>query len=203
MSFTDLQKTELAGPLNRAHVKPPAPGKYGDYIEGWRVIDEANRIFGFDGWTRQTVDMIETNRDKVGDKWQVGYRCKVRVEAGGICRDGSGFGTGISKQLGDAIESAVKEAETDATKRALMTFGNPFGLALYDKTKSNVADLLPESVRRFTEGLRDASENGEVAMAEFWKAHWPSVPQEHRPHCLQIKDEIKQAMEAVARLRAG
>lgn len=28
-------------------------------------------------------------------------------------------------------------------KRALMTFGNPFGLALYDKTQANVADPPP------------------------------------------------------------
>jgi hypothetical protein len=40
--------------------------------------------------------------------------------------------------LGEALESAAKEAETDAMKRALMTFGNPFGLALYDKTQANV-----------------------------------------------------------------
>ena len=32
-----------------------------------------------------------------------------------------------------AHEIALKAAETDATKRALATFGNPFGLALYDK----------------------------------------------------------------------
>jgi Rad52/22 family double-strand break repair protein len=32
-----------------------------------------------------------------------------------------------------AHELALKGAETDATKRALATFGNPFGLALYDK----------------------------------------------------------------------
>ena len=32
-----------------------------------------------------------------------------------------------------AHEMALKAAETDATKRALATFGNPFGLALYDK----------------------------------------------------------------------
>lgn len=31
-----------------------------------------------------------------------------------------------------------KEAETDAMKRALMTFGNPFGLALYDKRQREV-----------------------------------------------------------------
>jgi hypothetical protein len=37
--------------------------------------------------------------------------------------------------LGQAHESALKEAETDAMKRALMAFGNPFGLALHNKQK--------------------------------------------------------------------
>jgi hypothetical protein len=41
--------------------------------------------------------------------------------------------------LGQAHESALKEAETDAMKRALMTFGNPFGLALYDKRQRQVS----------------------------------------------------------------
>lgn len=152
MTFTDSMKAELAKPLNPKHVKPPAPGKYGEYIEGWRVIDEANRIFGFDGWTRETVDMIETNRELKGDKWFVGYRCKARIEAHGIVREGSAFGSGVSKNLGDAIESAVKEAETDAMKRALMTFGNPFGLALYDKTKANVGTDEPQFI---TDDQRD------------------------------------------------
>ncbi len=39
---------------------------------------------------------------------------------------------------GEARESALKEAETDAMKRALTTFGNPFGLALYDKEQLGV-----------------------------------------------------------------
>src|SRR5262245_49254735 len=34
--------------------------KYGarqlSYIEGWYAISEANRIFGFDGWSRETVE---------------------------------------------------------------------------------------------------------------------------------------------------
>ncbi len=37
-----------------------------------------------------------------------------------------------------AHEIALKAAETDATKRALATFGNPFGLALYDKDQAHV-----------------------------------------------------------------
>ncbi|MGO8920850.1 MAG: Rad52/Rad22 family DNA repair protein [Stellaceae bacterium] len=41
-------------------------------------------------------------------------------------RCGTGHGSGATS--GEAHESAPKEAETDATKRALATFGNQFGL---------------------------------------------------------------------------
>ena len=47
--------------------------------------------------------------------------------------------------LGQAHESALKEAETDAMKRALMTFGNPFGLALYDKQQRSAEQRPPVS----------------------------------------------------------
>jgi len=66
---------------------------------------------------------------------------RVTVTAGGLTpliREGSGAGHGIDVDLGQAHESALKEAETDAMKRALMTFGNPFGLALYDKAQRQV-----------------------------------------------------------------
>ena len=64
-------------------------------------------------------------------------RVRITITAGerSVIREGSGSGSGdgIAMDLGLAHESALKEAETDATKRALMTFGNPFGLALYAK----------------------------------------------------------------------
>ena len=41
---------------------------------------------------------------------------------------------------GEAHELALKGAETDATKRALATFGNPFGLALYDRELAGVTN---------------------------------------------------------------
>ena len=150
MTFTDTMKDELAKPLNRAHVKPPAPGKYGDYIEGWRVIDEANRIFGFDGWAREVIYTrcvsergTKMGRNKDKDGFAVAYITRVRITACGVIREGCGAGTGIDADMGVAHESAFKEAETDAMKRALMTFGNPFGLALYDKSHANVADAPP------------------------------------------------------------
>ena len=75
--------------------------------------------------------------------WGVTYTARVRVTvtAGGLpplIREGTGAGHGIDTDLGQAHESAIKEAETDAMKRALMTFGNPFGLALYDKQQREV-----------------------------------------------------------------
>jgi recombination DNA repair RAD52 pathway protein len=36
--------------------KREANGRDLCYIEGWYAISEANRIFGFDGWSRQTVE---------------------------------------------------------------------------------------------------------------------------------------------------
>jgi len=147
VSFTEAQIKALDAPLDKSKVKEREQGgKKLSYVEAWHAIAEANRIFGFDGWTRETVLLEQTNRDLVDLKsykqWRVGYIAKVRITAGGVTREGTGYGSGMAKPeaLGDAIESAVKEAESDAMKRALMTFGNPFGLALYDKTQANVCE---------------------------------------------------------------
>src|SRR3546814_17942459 len=86
-------------------------------------------------------------KDKYGnDQWRVNYMAKVRITVGGVLREGCGFGQGIDKDVGQAHESAIKESETDAMKRALMTFGNQFGLALYDKTRANVCAPDPDPV---------------------------------------------------------
>lgn len=113
-----------------------------DYVQAWYCIAEANRIFGHDGWSRKTIYCKEVCRyERKGNSkqlWVVGYEAKVEVTALGITREGTGHGSGQFTDLYDAIESAAKEAESDAMKRALMTYGNPFGLALYDKLKENV-----------------------------------------------------------------
>jgi len=147
MSFNDEQKSALAAPLSRTYVRTRKQGgREFSYIEGWRVIEEANRIFGFDGWTRETIDVkCVAEKDRtIGEGKNLGfgvsYTARVRITAGGIVRDGIGAGHGINRDQGQAHESAIKEAETDAMKRALMTFGYPFGLALYDKEQINVVD---------------------------------------------------------------
>jgi DNA repair and recombination protein RAD52 len=140
--ITDAIKAALDAPLAASAVKTREQAKRTlSYIEGWHAIAEANRIFGFDGWTRETLDLQQVFPPaQSGNNWKIGYMCRVRITALGVIRDGTGFGSGAMGDLGQAVESAIKEAETDAMKRALMTFGNPFGLALYDKTQANVAD---------------------------------------------------------------
>lgn len=143
--FTEHQQKLLEAPLDSAKVRTrPQAGRDLSYIEGWHAIAECNRIFGFGNWERHTDYCKEVSRTEFSQKHKVGYEAKVRVivrqEGQEIVREGTGHGSGIAKDLFDAIEGAAKEAETDAMKRALMTFGNPFGLALYDKEQKNVED---------------------------------------------------------------
>ena len=138
MAFTERQIKRLEAKLSSKHVKIRMGGlKELSYIEGWHAISEANRIFGFDGWDRETVEARCVWEGREGTKLSSSYvaRVRVTVRAGDatVTRDGSGYGFGTDDKNGDAHESALKEAETDATKRALVTFGNSFGLALYDK----------------------------------------------------------------------
>ncbi|MFN5696515.1 MAG: RAD52 family DNA repair protein [Cyanobacteriota bacterium] len=149
--FSPEQLAALSAPLDRANVRQREQGRGKvAYVEGWFAVAEANRIFGFDGWQRQTIavrcvsqaERLIGRDQKPG--WGVTYTARVRVTvtAGGLVpliREGSGAGHGIDVDLGQAHESALKEAETDAMKRALMTFGNPFGLALYDKAQRQVS----------------------------------------------------------------
>lgn len=178
--FTEKQTADLGTPLSRAHVKKNPKGF--DYVEGWHAIAEANRIFGFSEWDRLTLEMRQIgDAEMVGQNWRVAYVCRVRivVRAGQttVTRDGTGYGSGIGKDIRDVHESASKEAETDAMKRAMMTFGNPFGLALYDKAQANVvAETEPETMeaRYVREGL--ATIAGHVAtgpLRAWWDAETP------------------------------
>ena len=67
-----------------------------------------------------------------------------------IVREGCGAARGFAKSAGEAIENALKAAETDATKRALTTFGYSFGLAMYDREQKHVGK--PEAQRQLSNG---------------------------------------------------
>jgi len=149
MAFTDTQTRQLKAKLDEKHVKTrKVDGTTLHYVEGWHAIAEANRIFGYDAWDRRTLSARCVWASNGGSRFQAVYVAKVRirVRAGDITitRDGSGTGEGTAPTVGQAHDIALKSAETDATKRALTTFGNPFGLALYDAEQSGVRRRAPQ-----------------------------------------------------------
>jgi DNA recombination protein Rad52 len=163
MAFTEEQRQALQAKLRVRHVRSRlSNGTTIPYVEGWHVIAEANRIFGYDCWDRTTWSPRCVWREMQRGQTVCVYTAKVRitVSAGGttIVRDGIGTGTGRSSAPELAHEIAMKAAETDATKRALATFGNPFGLALYDKDKGQVT----RSRRRATDRSSSRPSTGET-----------------------------------------
>jgi len=117
-----------------------AHGRELTYLEGWYAISEANRIFGFDGWSRETIDSKCVLARETKGTFLAVYiaRVRVTVQADGstVIREGHGTGAGRGISPGEVHDIALKAAETDATKRALATFGKPFGLDLYRGGKS-------------------------------------------------------------------
>ena len=104
------------------------------YLEGHYVFQKANEIFGPDGWGYTIIEGPEPLY--LGEELMM-FVALVRVEVNGcmpktdvgctlVQRDRQGK---ISK---DALRTAVKGCVTDAVKRALRSYGQALGLALYD-----------------------------------------------------------------------
>jgi hypothetical protein len=138
MSFSSKQIRALRQKPDSRHVhQREHRGRTFSYVESWHAISEANRIFGFDSWDRETIEARNiVNRESKGTFVAV-YMAKVRVTVRAsdryVVREGHGSGEGRGASPGEAHDLAIKAAETDATKRALATFGRPFGLGLYLK----------------------------------------------------------------------
>jgi Rad52/22 family double-strand break repair protein len=148
MGFSTKQVQALRRSLNSRYVRTrEANGRELFYIEGWYAISEANRIFGFDSWDRETVEsrcvLARENRGTFLAVYTARVRISVHAEGRTIIREGHGSGEGRGESPGEVHDIALKAAETDATKRALATFGKPFGLELYRKDKKGIFEHLP------------------------------------------------------------
>ena len=143
--FDKNQLTILTQELDSNRIKTREKGNINlSYIEGFDVIDTANKVFGFGNWSYliskldQVSQEVNQNQNNV-----VCYKAVVQIQIHNINhtldvnRQDVGFGTGVAKSLADAHEGAAKEAVTDAIKRCFRSFGNQFGNSLYDKTKNH------------------------------------------------------------------
>jgi recombination DNA repair RAD52 pathway protein len=152
--FTPEQQAKLEANLDKSNVKPRkgANGRTVSYVEGWYVVDMANEVFGFGHWDAETVEMkrehepvqIPPTEEHPKGGIVVTYSARVRITVYSqdgsrkVVRERSGGHRGFGPTVGQCVEDCIKAAETDATKRAFVTFGNIFGLALYDKEHRHV-----------------------------------------------------------------
>ena len=148
MGFSVKQVRALRRSPDHRHIRTrEAHGRELTYLEGWYALSEANRIFGFDGWSRETIEskcvLARENRGTFLAVYIARVRVTVQADGITVIREGHGTGEGRGTSPGEVHDIALKAAETDATKRALATFGRPFGLELYRGGRATVVKQKP------------------------------------------------------------
>ncbi|KAK5112181.1 hypothetical protein LTR85_011614 [Meristemomyces frigidus] len=117
--------------------RPGAGGGKVHYLAAEKVINLANEVFGFNGWSSaiQNVQIDFVDENASNGKITLGLSTIVRVSLrDGTFHEDIGYGhIENCKGKAAAFEKAKKEAATDALKRALRNFGNVLGNCLYDK----------------------------------------------------------------------
>lgn len=127
------QRMKLAQDLPRDVVKQRKQGGGSvSFVEGWYVISRLNEVFGADGWSITMPPPVLTTAGG-----RVVVSTTATLTAAGVSRTDVGAAVAAGDS-GDALETALKAAATDALKRCARTFGPSLGLALYDKAQGDV-----------------------------------------------------------------
>lgn len=114
----------------------PGGGAQVQYLEGWRSLNLANEVFGFNGWNSELVSCTVDFLDCLpAGKFSIGVSVVVRVTLkDGTYREDFGYGSSENcRSKAAAFEKVKKEAYTDGLKRCFRCFGNLIGNCLYDK----------------------------------------------------------------------
>jgi DNA repair and recombination protein RAD52 len=143
--FNDKQLQLLNQELDPNRIKSRSKGNVNlSYLEGFDIIDTANRVFGYGNWSYSIKSLTQVSQETNSNQnVVVCYKAIVTLTINDlqhntqVIREDVGFGTGIAKSLADANESAAKESVTDSLKRSLRSFGNQFGNSLYDKSRNH------------------------------------------------------------------
>ncbi|KIW15186.1 hypothetical protein PV08_05231 [Exophiala spinifera] len=125
------------GPEYISH-RPGPGGQKVHYLSADKLINLANEVFGFNGWSSSIqniqIDFVDENTQT--GKISLGLSVVVRVTLkDGTHHEDIGYGqVENAKGKAAAFEKAKKEGTTDALKRALRNFGNLLGNCVYDKS---------------------------------------------------------------------
>ena len=97
MGFSARQTLALRRNLDHRHIRiREIHGRELTYLEGWYAISEANRIFGFDGWNRETIEskciLARENSGTIVAVYIARVRVTVHADGATIIREGHGTG---------------------------------------------------------------------------------------------------------------
>ncbi|CAO3615430.1 unnamed protein product [Cunninghamella blakesleeana] len=133
--------------------RPGAGGSKVMYITGDVVINLANEVFGYDGWSSE-IRSYQLNYEEKTDqgKYNIGISTVVRItlKASETFHEDIGFGAvenARSKEAAFAL--ARKQSATDGLKRAFRKFGNLLGNCLYDKPFLNQLSNMAKPSKRY------------------------------------------------------
>jgi len=163
--MTDEETRErLAEPVPPESIKTRegAFGKDLSYIEAHEVIRELNNLFGPDGWSSSITELrcvessqLRKNSRGVEQMW-ASYMARVRLEwLNHTSHEDVGYGTGSGH---DRAELAMKEACSDALKRAARMLGERLGNSLYIKPEDAHTSAPPPAKRTYQTGVKKALE---------------------------------------------
>ena len=131
----------LMSPLNPKRIQGrQQSGRQLSYLAAYDVKATLIRMFGFGGFSAETIDTnvlrLEQYPDKDGkfNNWTATVYCTVRlsIPSLGAVYTESASSSQVNPQPGEATDFAIKTAESDALKRAATYLGTQFGLGLYD-----------------------------------------------------------------------
>jgi recombination DNA repair RAD52 pathway protein len=110
------------------------------YLEAWDVKASLIKVFGYGGFSAECLDAKIVREDKVAQtgnsekmNWAVSAQATVRLTIPqlGVVYTESAIATNKQPDWGEAADTALKSAESDALKRAAIYLGTQFGLSLY------------------------------------------------------------------------
>lgn len=124
----------LKSDIDQARVKSRTigGGQTASYVETHDVINQLNAVFGFGGWDFEVVSL---NTLPMSDsKMAVYAKCRLTVQddSGQVIREE--VGVDVMDTTKEAfVQMALKGVVSDGLKRCSKSFGNQFGLSLYEK----------------------------------------------------------------------
>jgi recombination DNA repair RAD52 pathway protein len=110
------------------------------YLEAWDVKASLIRVFGYAGFSAECLDAKVIREEQIPqarnpDKmnWSISAQATVRLtihQTGAVYTE-SAIANNKQPDWGEAADTALKSAESDALKRAAIYLGTQFGLSLY------------------------------------------------------------------------